>query len=275
MAGSETEKIISQFADDTALFLIYNEKCINEALHTLVRIEASTGLKVSYEKTCIYCIGSLKDTNAKCYTIKPIKWSDGDIDLLGISIRNQAAQDGSGYDPIFAKIENVSATWGNRNLTIIGKTLLVNTLMSSLLMYRLAVLPPISEAQTKKYYEIVHNFMWGKKRAKIPLKILQNEKDAGGLRLINIQHQQRGLHIAWVKKIHDCPDKWSYVYELLCPKIGQQIWECNIKDSDVQSLRFPPSHWTNILRQWTKVHFYAPTDKAQVESQIIWYKLLC
>ena len=61
----EANNVISQFADDTALFLMYTESCINNTLQVLAKIESSIGLKVSYEKTTIHRIGSLKNSNAE------------------------------------------------------------------------------------------------------------------------------------------------------------------------------------------------------------------
>ena len=55
---SELEYIISQFVDDTTLFLKYSENCINAVLQTLAQIESNTGLKISYEKTTIYRVCS-------------------------------------------------------------------------------------------------------------------------------------------------------------------------------------------------------------------------
>ena len=69
---SGAEKVITQFADDTGIFLMFTESCINAAIGVLTHIEENTGLKVSYDKTCIYRIGSLKGTDAKCYTVKPL-----------------------------------------------------------------------------------------------------------------------------------------------------------------------------------------------------------
>ena len=104
MAKTATENVISQFVDDTALFLTYTESCIAATLSTLEFFESNTGLKISYKKTCIYHIGSLKSTNAKIYTQKLIQWSDGDIPLLGMTIKNNANQDCSGYEELLNKI---------------------------------------------------------------------------------------------------------------------------------------------------------------------------
>ena len=75
--------VISQFADDTAIFLSFSEECLEETLATLARLERNTGLKISYVKSTIYRLGSLKGSDAKYYTLKPLQWSDGDLEILG------------------------------------------------------------------------------------------------------------------------------------------------------------------------------------------------
>ena len=161
--------VITQFADDTSLFLMYTESCINAAIETLMYVEKSTGLKVSYKKTTIYRVGSLKNSAATMYTIKPIKWSDGDIEMLGMCIRNMPTQDSSDFEQGFLKMSNVVNHWSQCNSTLMGKVLLVNTLMSSLFIYKMAVLPLMTNVQYAKIDEIVKNFLWRDKKPKIPI----------------------------------------------------------------------------------------------------------
>ena len=104
---------------------MYEERTLNEVIRTLMHVERHTGLKISYDKTCIYHIGSLKNREAKLYTIKPLQWSDGDIDMLGISIKNAPEQSNSSLNDTIDKLENVSNTWYYRNLTLIGKVAIV------------------------------------------------------------------------------------------------------------------------------------------------------
>ena len=132
--------VITQFADDTGLFLMYTEACTNATLRTLLHVEKNTGLKVSYEKMTIYRVGSLKGTDAKVYTIKPIQWSDGDIEMLGVVLRNSEFQDNSNFNETIEKLKMIINQWVHRNATLMGKVLLVNTLMSSLFVYKMATL---------------------------------------------------------------------------------------------------------------------------------------
>ena len=75
--------VLSQFADDTILYLNYDFGELNVVIQTLIYIEGQTGLKISYDKTTLYQIGSIHKTNAKLVTIHDLAWSDSDIQLLG------------------------------------------------------------------------------------------------------------------------------------------------------------------------------------------------
>ena len=66
----ESEILLSQFADDTDIYLPFDKAVINKDIEVLTDIETNIGLKVSYDKTTIYRIGSIANTDAKCYTIK-------------------------------------------------------------------------------------------------------------------------------------------------------------------------------------------------------------
>ena len=65
-AVAETEQIISQFADDAALFLECSEECLQEVVNTVTYVEKLIGLKLSYDKSCIYRVGSLNTLKLCC-----------------------------------------------------------------------------------------------------------------------------------------------------------------------------------------------------------------
>ena len=165
------EHVLTQFTDDTGLFLMYSEQCINAVIDTLLHVESNTGLKVSYEKTCIYRVGSLKGTNAKCYTKMPLAWSDDDIKMLGVTIKNDVNQDNIDFESTLEKVESVTKSWCNRQLTLMGKTHVINSLMSSQFVYLMAVLPLINSAQIVKFEKLITNYLWNGHKTKIPLNV--------------------------------------------------------------------------------------------------------
>ena len=75
--------LLSQFADDANLFLRYKVETLNAVSDTLHTVKLNTGLKVNYDKTSIYRIGSLANTNACIYTIKCIIGPMNHLTCLG------------------------------------------------------------------------------------------------------------------------------------------------------------------------------------------------
>lgn len=64
--------VISQVADDTALFLLFDKASSEAAVKTMVCIECNTRLQINYDKTCIYRIWSLAESNVRIYTQKTL-----------------------------------------------------------------------------------------------------------------------------------------------------------------------------------------------------------
>ena len=78
--------ILSQFADDTTAFLSYDKITLDAFGDTMRLVEANIGLKVSMEKSVLYRVGSLANSNARMYTTFDVSWSSGPIDMLGTFI---------------------------------------------------------------------------------------------------------------------------------------------------------------------------------------------
>lgn len=68
--------LISQFADDTTLYLGFDANSINEVIKTLDIVYYNIGLTVNYDKTNIYRIGSLAGSSAQLYTQKVFVWTN-------------------------------------------------------------------------------------------------------------------------------------------------------------------------------------------------------
>ena len=62
--------LMVQFMDDTVLFINFDLSVLNHIGDTFDVIETNTELKINYDKTTIYRIGSLKHSKAKLYTKK-------------------------------------------------------------------------------------------------------------------------------------------------------------------------------------------------------------
>ena len=80
------EHKLSQFADDTWFSLIFDQENLNTVLKTLNDFQNISGLKINYEKTELLRIGSLKNSNARLYTQRQLKWTNETVKLLGVHL---------------------------------------------------------------------------------------------------------------------------------------------------------------------------------------------
>ena len=135
---------------------------------------------------------------------------------------------------------------------LLGKILLVNTLMGSLYTYKLSVLPPVSKEQCKQFYKIVKDFLWNGKKPKIPTRILCLDKNKGGQKLVNLENRQKSLYIQWIPLL--CrDDSFDYVYDIIAPVLRKDIWNCNLHSRDVQNIVKQDSFWKMLLTVWAEV----------------------
>ena len=267
------ESILSQFADDTAAFLEYNEIVINEFANTLATVEAQMGLKVSYEKTTIYRVGSLHNTNAQFYTQRNFKWSNDDIKLLGMNIPCDGSYSNRNWSDVMDKVRKTCQSWWNRQVTLMGKILIVNVLIGSLFVYKMTTMCDMTKEQIYQVECMIREFIWSGKRPKIAYELLQKDKKDGGLRLVNIKAKQKKIKIGWIFKDLD-PFIKSSMYQSLDRNITELIWRCNIHSRDVKPLFPGKDFWTETLEAWATLNFKEKekvVSRNDIRDQILWY----
>ena len=167
-------------------------------------------------------------------------------------------------------MDQIVKQWFLRNIPLTGKVLLVNTLMSSLFIHQMMVLPPLSSNQLHKIDSIITKFLWKGRKSKIPLAVLCRLKNQGGLKLCDFEIKYYSLQIHWVKKAMD-NDKFSYVNDLLTREMGVKIWTCNLSEKDAECFLCEFPFWKEIRKWWAKINYYKPTTTEEVKEQTIWY----
>ena len=120
-------------------------KNLENVIETLERMENNIGLVVNYEKSSIHILGNSKQVECR----KPIQWDPGGPEILGINTEMASNAD-TVYNTKIDKVSTICSSWTNRKLTLLGKIILVNTLMCSLFVYPMQVLPsPKSKSKGK------------------------------------------------------------------------------------------------------------------------------
>ena len=269
---NDTEHLLIQFADDLGMCLAYDRKSWCEALKTLHDFEAKTGLKINYDKSSVYRIGSLKNSNAKFYSTKKLQWTNDPINVLGILItteKNEIIQ--KNLEPAMEKAKNVLKLWVHRNLALFGKILLCNTLVASLFVYKLTVLHNIPVEYFEKITKIFTEFIWNGKRPKIATKILMGEKLQGGAGLANMHLRNQALKLSWIPKLQKDEKLRNLANALLKNPLNQEIWKCNLSERDCENHFKSKNFWREVLKNWCVINHKEPSSTIDVQNQIIWF----
>ena len=264
----QIRNLLNQFADDMDIFSICNEKSIKAILEELEGFRRHSGFTVSYDKTTLYRIGSLRHSNAQMYDLDEYIWSNRDIKVLGVTIAHEDLLS-KNYDSILEKARTILNTWYHRGLSLLGRVQVVNTLIASLFVYKMMVLPIIPRHIVRNMDNVIREFLWNKKKSKIAYNILQNPKKEGGLNLVNLTNKDKALKATWPQILSNEQDYAQMVYGIMrCSSLKENIWRCRIHPTDVASMKFNSLFWREALMCWCEYNYYRNT---RTENQIIWY----
>ena len=249
----------------------FEQKTLDRVLAHIESFHSSTGFKLSYDKTTIYRIGSLQKSSAKLYTTENLNWTSESINVLGIDIYSSADELlDKNYASIIKKMEEVLNRWDTRSLCLVGKCMVVNTLISSLFVYKMTVLPKIKKKTLNYINTAIEQFIWNGHCPKIPTETLQSKKAEGGAGLTNLEVKDVSLKASWVQMLMTGVYPCEVANSFLVPEIGNMLWCCNLKKDDVCcTVPKKSDFWSDVLEAWCIYHY---TSLEEIGSdQILWF----
>ena len=265
-------QVISQYADDTDLFAEHSQQNLDAIVDELERFHLQSGLTVNYEKTAIYRIGSIRNSNAQLYTQKPLAWTNIGLNVLGIFVtHDDHSLHKENYEPMLQKIKNRLVHWSKRRLTVMGKVTVINTLIASLFVHKMMVLPTIKDELIQQIEAEFARFIWNGKKSNISMKKLQRSKREGGLQLVNIQNKDKGLKISWIQILNSDPKCAEIAFSILAPELRALIFKTVLKRKDVVLVcpKQRSAFWHDVLIAWSEYAYCKQGDN--FANQVLWW----
>ena len=260
--------LLNQYADDMDVASEYSQKSINAIMSTLEKFHDHTGFTINYDKTKLYRIGSAKRSNATLITQRQIAWTEEPLNILGILVGNDDEKDiENNYIPLITKIEKIITCWETRDLSLLGKILVINTLVALQFVYKMTVLPTIPEHVVSRIEQLIVKYLWNGKKAKISLSVLQRSGTEGGVKLIDLRLRDMSLKISWAKILSEDESMANLAYYFLENDMKQWIFDCNLHPKDVDTLEINNSFWSDMLKAWCTLNY---TEEAEIDH-ILWY----
>ena len=119
-----------------------------------------TGLKINYNKMLIMRLGSLRESEAKLITQSMISWSCR-VKILGLYfIPDSNDMLTLNYGNLVSKIKKIIESWHNRDLTIMGKITIVNTLVVSQMVYCFLNTYSPNVNYTNMLEKLIKKYLW-------------------------------------------------------------------------------------------------------------------
>ena len=196
------ELLLSQYADDTQIFLDESEQSLREALSILDRFYAISGLKINVEKTKAICIGALSNSEIRICRNYNLDWRNRHFKILGVTFTTEVFDSWDVNVPtIINKVESLLKQWSKRRLTLFGRITVIKSLaLSKFIHLFLALLNPPEEL-IKRLDTLFFKFLLNSGPDRIKRDIIITNLSAGGLRMVNINIFIKSLKITWLRRV--------------------------------------------------------------------------
>ena len=263
------ELLMVLFADDVGLLLEFEKEVLDETVYELDKFQNQTGMIINYEKTEIYRMGSIKKTNAHFYTSNKMHWTNEPLKILGVILSEDCHV--QNIEPIIKQAECILKMWRRRNLSLNGKIQILNSLIGSLFVYKLAVLPVLPEHYIQIIELLFNDFIWNGRRPKIRLNILQGLKEDGGADLVNIKTRDAALKIQWVMKAMNDPLLQAFACKQIGVDLGFDIWQIAMNEKHFVLFFKNKNFWSDVLKVWSSFRCKFGYENENASEHFLWF----
>ena len=175
------ESKLSQYADDTPMFLDGTEDSLKEALEILNSFYIMSGLRINVEKTRAIWIGSLSNSVRQVCKDYKLDWTQGSFKILGVTFTSAVYNIWDvNSEEINQTIENKCKKSAKRKLTLFGRITIIKSLALSKFIHLFLALPNPPGELIKKLDKLFYKFLWNLGPDRIQRSIIIKDLAAGG-----------------------------------------------------------------------------------------------
>ena len=199
------------YADDTAIAIgSDSEIAVVESIFKI--FETASGNAIKPAKSFIIWVGSWANRTRTVYGIPPLPLGTNER-YLGLQIGHDITKIDQ-WTSTIKKIKDILKYWNRFNLTIFGRTLLLNSSLLSQLWYK-ASLTEVSTREEKELLKLINSyFRKGKRNNTVSAATRVLPHSCGGLGQINAQVQLKLLRIKWIIRSNSGEDSlWIHYWD--------------------------------------------------------------
>ena len=242
---------LSLYADDAIFFLDGSEQSLAECVKEINFFSSLSGLKLNYSKSSLIWVGSKKYNTARFCKDIPFIWNDGKkFEYLGIIFSLDVdAMVNCNYDNTFNSIISLSNLWSKRNLSVMGKVVVVKSILLSKLTYVASALPNPDNSMLTKLNSLFYKFLWGGSDRIKRLQMIQNFNQ-GGVKMVDVFSYVKSLKLKWIQRILISADNnWvQFLYFYFNQNFHcESFFEIDSSCLDYLTRQYPNRFWKDTL----------------------------
>ena len=181
---------------DTNLFFFCADLAsVEKALEIVDNFGSLTRLKLNRKKSdLVGKMGKIIKTNPL-----QLKWLRNPVKILEIHVSyDEKGNNQHNFNHKLQKMQTNLDIWRARDLTLFGKLLIIKSLALSQLVYSASNLNVPQEIAT---IIKLFKFLWKNKNDKINREGLYQDRDKGGIRMIDVETMIKALRLAWIPSL--------------------------------------------------------------------------
>ena len=193
--GKQTEVKVVSYVDD-AQFFNSSEESIVETFEITEKFEKASGAKIHKQKTTGLYLGAWKN---KTPTFRAISWTKTNVKTLGIHHGYEINETAVWMQKI-NKIKSCIQIWKTRDLSYIGKVLVIKSLLVSQIGY-LSDIISVPNNVIKEIESLLWNFLWNNKQPLVNRKTMYLDCNEGGVKMLNLRDFIESKRVHFMYKI--------------------------------------------------------------------------
>ncbi|CAC5379210.1 unnamed protein product [Mytilus coruscus] len=169
------------------------------------------------------------------------------------------------------KMESIIKMWRIRNLSLIGKIVILKSLAISKLIYVISS-THVPRSFVIKIQRDINSFLWNGSTPKVKSEVIQKSPSEGGLKAPNFEVQLLSFRIMWVKRFlseHD--SKWKHVSKAFFSLFDLEdllISRCEFEFLNLKA----PLFYIEVSSAWKRFKgIFIPLNAFHVRKEFIWF----
>jgi len=143
-----------------------------------------------------------------------LNWNfDGIFDMLGVTFSTHLPDMVNiNFNKALTSMRNQIRVWSKRNITVLGRVVVVKSLVLAKLNYIGQMLPNPSSDYLKTVNDEIYKFIWQGKPDKIKRDQMTQSYENGGVKMPNVEKHLQALKTSWIRRISLGDQKWKRLF---------------------------------------------------------------